>query len=257
MSFSSGDTLTLSKQVSIFDILSLYQLMSLGPGINDNGSGSLGIFEVALQLTAFSVKNAIRFSFWSGEEEGLVGSTYYVDNLPVSELQKIRLYLNFDMIASPNFVYSIYDGDGSAFGTSGAPGSAEVEKLFEDYLTNDAGLPHVASEFDGRSDYGPFLDVGIACGGLDAGADGVKTVEEQKLFGGTANITYDPNYHSAKDTVSNLNVGAWIQNTKGVAHAVATYGTSWDGFPPNEVSLKKRDTTAASGRLRAGGKYLY
>jgi carboxypeptidase Q len=175
----------------------------------------------------------------------------------VSELQKIRLYLNFDMIASPNFVYAIYDGDGSAFGTSGPPGSGEVEKLFEDYLTNDAGLPHIPSEFDGRSDYGPFLDAGIASGGLDAGADGTKTVEEQALFGGTAGITYDENYHSAKDTVSNLNLGAWIQNVKGVAHAVATYGTSWAGFPPNQVTLKKRDTAAAAARLRSGGKYQY
>jgi Zn-dependent M28 family amino/carboxypeptidase len=76
-----------------------------GPGINDNGSGSIGILEVALQLTKFSINNAVRFGWWSGEEEGLLGATHYVESLSEEELNKIRIYLNFDMIASPNFVY--------------------------------------------------------------------------------------------------------------------------------------------------------
>jgi Zn-dependent M28 family amino/carboxypeptidase len=65
------------------------------------------------------------------------------------------------MIASPNFVYEIYDGDGSAFNITGPPGSAEVEKLWEDYFKNDAGLPSQPTAFDGRSDYGPFLEAGV------------------------------------------------------------------------------------------------
>lgn len=76
-----------------------------GPGINDNGSGSIGILEVALALTKFSVNNAVRFGWWSGEEEGLLGATHYVEQLTEAEAAKIRVYLNFDMIASPNFVY--------------------------------------------------------------------------------------------------------------------------------------------------------
>lgn len=108
-----------------------------GPGINDNGSGSIGLLEVAIQLSNFSVNNAVRFSWWAAEEEGLLGSAAYVESLPQSELDKIRLYLNFDMIASPNFKYGIYDGDGSAFGTSGAPGSAEAEKLFQDFFAKE------------------------------------------------------------------------------------------------------------------------
>lgn len=159
-----------------------------GPGINDNGSGSIGLLEVAIQLSNFTVNNAVRFSWWSAEEEGLLGAAAYVASLSQEELDKIRLYLNFDMIASPNFRYGIYDGDGSAFGTAGAPGSAEAEKLFQDFFTNDEGLPFTSSEFDGRSDYGPFLDAGIASGGLDTGAEGIKTEEEAAIFGGTAGI---------------------------------------------------------------------
>jgi carboxypeptidase Q len=159
-----------------------------GPGINDNGSGTIGILEVAVQLAKFTVNNAVRFSWWSAEEEGLLGAEAYVTSLPQSELDKIRLYLNFDMIASPNFYYGIYDGDGSTFGISGAPGSAEAEKLFEDFFHIDEDLPHAPSEFNGRSDYGPFLDAGIPCGGLDTGAEGIKTEEEAAIFGGTAGI---------------------------------------------------------------------
>ncbi|KAL3417278.1 peptidase family M28 [Phlyctema vagabunda] len=205
--------------------------VTAGPGINDNGSGSIGLLEVATQLTKFSVNNAVRFSWWSAEESGLIGATRYVESLSKAELDKIRLYLNFDMIASPNFIYGIYDGDGSAFNLSGPPGSAEAEKLFEDYFTNEAGLPWTPTEFSGRSDYGPFLDAGIASGGLFTGAEVLKTAEEAAIFGGQAGVAYDVNYHGAGDNVANLNVGAFIQNTKAIAHAVATYAVSFDSLP--------------------------
>jgi carboxypeptidase Q len=225
-----------------------------GPGINDNGSGSIGILEVAIQLAQFSANNAVRFAWWSAEEEGLLGSEYYVSNLPQEERDKIRLYMNFDMIASPNFVYEIYDGDGSAFGISGPPGSAELEKLWEDYFPKDAGLPYNPSAFDGRSDYGPFLDFDIAAGGLTSGADGVKTEEDVAKFGGTAGIIYDPNYHTDRDILKNTNVGAWIQISKGIAHAVATYARSWEGFPAKtKRSVEKRESYNFQ---RKGGKWV-
>lgn len=201
-----------------------------GPGLNDNGSGSMAILEIALKLTSFSVTNAVRFGFWSAEEFGLVGSKFYVTTAPDEVLSKVALYLNFDMIASPNFGYFIYDGDGDAFGESGPPGSDHIEHLFEDYLKS-VGLKTAPSAFDGRSDYGPFLEVGIASGGLSTGAEGEKTSQEAEWWGGEAGVAYDINYHGAGDTVANLNVGAWIQNTKGAAHAIATYALSTDGIP--------------------------
>lgn len=225
-----------------------------GPGINDNGSGSIGILEVALQLSKFSTNNAIRFGWWSGEEEGLLGAEHYVTILPQEERDKIRLYINFDMIASPNFVYEIYDGDGSAFGTKGPPGSAEVEKLWEDFYKNDARIPTKPSEFDGRSDYGPFLDFGIASGGLTSGADGVKTEEEVALYGGTAGQIYDPNYHTSRDILANTNVGVWVQMAKGIAHAVATYGRSFESLPAKTKRSEKREVHTYQ---RKGGKWVY
>lgn len=225
--------------------------VAAGPGINDDGSGSMGILEIALKLTSFSVKNAVRFGFWSAEEFGLLGSEHYVTTASTDELSKISLYLNFDMIASPNFGYFIYDGDGSAFGVTGPPGSDHIEHLFEDYL-KEVGLKTAPTAFDGRSDYGPFLDVDIPSGGLFTGAEGLKTAEEAVWWGGQAGIAYDVNYHGAGDTVRNLNVGAWIQNTKAAAHAVATYALSTEGIPKRAQQAKRTVSSGYKPKARCG-----
>jgi len=220
-----------------------------GPGINDNGSGTIGILEVAKALTKYSVNNAVRFCFWSAEEFGLVGSTKYVQSLSAEELNKIALYLNFDMIASPNYVYFVYDGDGSAFNLTGPPGSDKIEHMFEKHFL-DVGWEVKPTAFDGRSDYGPFLNVSIPCGGLFTGAEGVKTTEEAAYYGGKAGAWYDPNYHLAGDNVKNCDLGAWITNTKAIAHAVATYARSTTTIPKRTHSKVKRGLPKAKPHLR-------
>lgn len=144
------------------------------------------------------------------------------------------------MLASPNYVYAIYDGDGSAFKISGPPGSAAAEKLFQDYFANDAGLNYVPTTFNSRSDYAAFATTGVPVEGLFTGADVLKTEAEQKLFGGKAGVAYDVNYHGVGDNVSNLNVAAWIQNSKAMAHAVATYSRNFErlGISKREVSKR-------------------
>ncbi|KAI9167278.1 putative leucine aminopeptidase 2 [Paramyrothecium foliicola] len=213
--------------------------VSEGPGINDDGSGSVGILETAIQLAKYRTKAQVKFGWWTAEEAGLLGSTYYVSSLSSEDILKIRLYLNFDMIASPNYILGHYDGDGSEFGVIGPAGSAEVEHFFEDYYES-LGLNHTATEFNGRSDYGPFLDAGVPCGGLDAGADEVKTPEWVEMFGGTAGVILDPNYHQAGDNVDNLNFFAFEVMAKGIAHAVATFGRhGFADFPPRETVEKR------------------
>ncbi|KAK4551376.1 hypothetical protein LTR86_011205 [Recurvomyces mirabilis] len=214
-----------------------------GPGINDDGSGLVGILEVAEQLSSYKINNAVRFGWWSGEEFGLLGSEYYVSTLNASEQAKVRLYLNFDMIASPNYYYAIYDGDGSAFNVTGPAGSAEAEIFFEDYF-DFRGLNHTPTEFDGRSDYGPFLDAGIASGGLFTGAEVEKTEEQVEQFGGVAGVAFDANYHDAGDNYDNLNFEAFLVNTQAIAAAVAEYSTSFGSLPAasgTRRSVKTRD----------------
>lgn len=198
-----------------------------GPGINDNGSGSSAILETALQMAKVKPRNKLRFAWWGGEEAGLVGSTAYVNGLSQAEQDRIALYLNFDMVGSPNFVYFIYDGDDSdGVGAPAGPGgSAEIEKVFERYYTQRA-IPFKGTDFSGRSDYGPFIAVGIPSGGLFTGAEGVKTAAEAVTWGGTAGQQYDPCYHLACDTFANNSDQALDVNADAVAYATLQFAMS-------------------------------
>ena len=154
-------------------------------------------------------RNKVRFAWWGAEESSLVGSTYYVNSLTADERSKIALYLNFDMIGSPNHGFFIYDGDDSdGVGAGAGPaGSAAIERTFAAYF-EATGRPHKGTDFTGRSDYGPFIAAGIPAGGLFTGAEGVKTAEEAALWGGTAGLPYDACYHLACDTYDNVNLDA-------------------------------------------------
>jgi Zn-dependent M28 family amino/carboxypeptidase len=195
-----------------------------GPGVQDNGSGSAAILEVAVQMAKVKPRNTVRFAWWGGEESGLVGSTAYVNGLSQEEQDDIVLYLNFDMIGSPNHVFFIYDGDDSdGVGAGPGPeGSAQIEKTFEEYY-NMVGQPFKGTDFSGRSDYGPFIAVGIPSGGLFTGAEGVKTADEAATWGGTAGEQYDPCYHLACDTFDNINLFAFDVNSDAVAYSVLQY----------------------------------
>jgi len=201
--------------------------VNAGPGINDNGSGSAAILEVAKQMAKVKPRNMVRFSWWGAEESGLVGSTFYVNSLSQAEKDKIALYLNFDMVGSPNHVFFIYDGDNSAFpvgpGVAAGPqGSGEIEQLFEDFFASQ-GLPSKPTPFSGRSDYGPFIAVGIPAGGLFTGAEGIKTAAEVALWGGVAGEQYDQCYHLACDTFANVNLTALDVNSDAIAYSVLQY----------------------------------
>jgi Zn-dependent M28 family amino/carboxypeptidase len=198
--------------------------VAAGPGINDNGSGAAALLELALKLSGETVTNKVRFAFWAGEEEGLVGSTFYVDSLSQEQQFDIALYLNFDMIASPNWARFLYDGDDSdATGTGAGPfGSAQIEQLLAGYF-GESGKPVRGTDFDGRSDYGPFIAVGIPAGGIFTGAEGIKTADQAAIFGGTAGVAFDHCYHQACDNLGNPNRAALGENSKAIAFAVGRY----------------------------------
>jgi Zn-dependent M28 family amino/carboxypeptidase len=202
-----------------------------GPGINDNGSGTATILETALQMSKLGIEpeNRVSFAFWGAEEFGLLGSEHYVESLSEDELDQIALNLNFDMLGSPNFVRFVYDGDGSATETKGPAGSAEIERVFKRYF-NAKDLKTAPTAFDGRSDYGPFIAVGIPAGGLFSGAEGEKTAKQQSIYGGTAGEPYDSCYHQPCDDISNLSVRSLNQLSDGVAHATLTYAEDEEIF---------------------------
>jgi Zn-dependent M28 family amino/carboxypeptidase len=132
--------------------------VSAGPGINDNGSGSSTILEIAEEMSELGIEptNQVRFAFWGAEESGLIGSEHYAATLSMRQLRRIALNLNFDMVGSPNYVRFVYDGDGDPTGIRGPAGSDDIEDTFNEYFAAQ-GLATDPTAFDGRSDYGPFI----------------------------------------------------------------------------------------------------
>ena len=259
--------------------------VSTGPGIEDNGTGSATLLETALQIAELGIepRNTIRFAWWGAEEAGLVGSQYYVDSLTKSQAKDIELYLNFDMIGSPNYVRFVYDGDGSAFGIKGPSGSGSIEDVFEDFFKSQ-GLASEPTAFDGRSDYDAFITAGIPAGGLFTGAEGAKTEDQVAGYGGLAvydgePVSYDPCYHQAcdsldpigdgadaglyealndayggaleyKGTISNVNTLALEEMSDAAVHAILLYAMS-TGSVNGTAQASERAAVASGERLGA------
>jgi Zn-dependent M28 family amino/carboxypeptidase len=212
-----------------------------GPGINDNGSGSAALLEVAQAMTKLRPENTVRFAWWGAEEEGLIGSTRWVSQQSQAELDRIALYLNFDMIGSPNYIFMVYDANESSFqapaGVTIPEGSAAIERVFESFYTL-RGEPYDDTLFSGRSDYQAFINNGIPSSGLFTGAEVVKTEEQEDIWGGTAGQAFDPCYHQACDTYANNNDHALEVNSDAVAFAVMTFAYSTEavnGVPGKKV----------------------
>ncbi|QXJ22421.1 M20/M25/M40 family metallo-hydrolase [Actinomadura graeca] len=212
--------------------------VTAGPGINDNGSGSAGNLEVALAIARekFQPKQHLRFGWWGAEELGLIGSSHYVDSLG-GERTKIKGYLNFDMIGSPNPAYLAYDGDGSS-GPAGPAGSAQIEKVLRDYFTS-IKVQVEDTDFDGRSDYGPFIDVGIPAGGMFTGAEGIKSSSQAQKWGGQAGQAYDRCYHGRCDTTANINDTALDRNSDAIAYAIWTLAGTATPQPGGGTKITK------------------
>jgi Zn-dependent M28 family amino/carboxypeptidase len=232
-----------------------------GPGINDNGSGTSAILEIAEQVAKLDQRprNRLRFAFWGAEEAGLVGSTAYVQQLVDSgKIDQIEANLNFDMVGSPNFVRFVYDGDLSSTPPppGGAPaGSGQIEGVFNRYFDRQ-GMPHDPTAFDGRSDYGPFIANGVPAGGLFTGAEGIKTARQEALYGGVAGLAFDPCYHQQCDTFFNLSYQALTEMSDAAAHATWTLARSKSAVTQAQAAKKaKKAKTRRTKSLKFQGPF--
>ncbi|MCP3760199.1 M28 family metallopeptidase [Streptomyces sp. TBY4] len=188
--------------------------VSSGAGINDNGSGSAAVLEAALAVSraGLTPTKHLRFGWWGAEELGLVGSKYYVNNLPTAERAKFAGYLNFDMIGSPNPGYFVYDDDPT------------IEQTFKNYYAGIGVPTEIETEGDGRSDHASFKNVGIPVGGLFTGASNTKSAAQAQKWGGTSGQAFDRCYHSSCDNTSNINDTALDRNSDAVAYAIWNLG---------------------------------
>lgn len=212
-----------------------------GPGINDDGSGTISLLNVAKQLRNFKINNKVRFAWWAAEEEGLLGSTYYANHLTKEENHKIRLFMDYDMMASPNYEYEVYNANNS----DNPPGSEQLRDLYINYY-KEKGLNYTLVPFDGRSDYVGFIQNGIPAGGIAAGA------EKNNVFNGNV---LDKCYHQLCDDLDNLSWDAFMVNTQLIAHSVATYANSLEGFPKREMTNVTTTDIEAQGFEEPQFKY--
>lgn len=227
-----------------------------GPGIQDNGSGSAALLSIALELAGnsdYTPQNSLRFAWWGAEESGLIGSFEYFTNanfgISEEDAAKISGYLNFDMIASPNFLYGIYDADETTFEAQ-VPvpeGSEAIEDLFEAYFSLK-DIPYEDTMFSGRSDYQAFILSDIPSSGLFTGAEGIKTAEQASIWGGSEGEQFDQCYHLACDTIDNVSFEAFETNLDAVAYALinlaatteavnGVVGIALDGPTPDTISI--------------------
>ncbi len=212
--------------------------VSAGPGINDNGSGSASLLEVALQLAAANppMLRHVRFGWWTDEEQGLNGSEFYVNSLSTAQRSAIKGYYNFDMVASRNGGYFINNINGA----TAAP--------LREYWTSLNLAPQENVEGQGRSDDYSFQLAGIPTSGYATGASARKTSAEAAKWGGTAGSAYDPCYHRSCDTTSNINATALNRTADGIAYAVwkVAVGTT----VPSDYSLA---VSPGAGGTQPGG----
>ncbi|MDX3071638.1 M28 family metallopeptidase [Streptomyces sp. MI02-7b] len=206
--------------------------VTAGPGINDNGSGSAAVLETALAVARENLQPTkhLRFGWWGAEELGLIGSKAYVNSLSTADRGRIDGYLNFDMIASPNPGYFVYDDD------------TALEKVFKDWFAAKGIATEIETEGDGRSDHAPFKNAGVPVGGLFSGADYIKTASQAQKWGGTSGQAFDRCYHSSCDTSSNINDTALDNNTDAIANAIWTLSTA-TAPPPGTVFENTADVT--------------
>lgn len=189
-----------------------------GPGINDNGSGTMTLLVLAERLAEFGPpRHTVRFAFWGAEEPppGTHGSTFYVESLAPDGRERLVAYLNFDMLGSPNYIRFVYAE------SQAAPGSDEITRIFGEHFAAN-GLAWEPIDLRGASDHGAFIRAGIPTGGLFSGGSADKTDAQAAIYGGVAGVHADACSHRACDTISNVSLAALDEMADAVAHAIAT-----------------------------------
>ncbi|MEU8665055.1 M20/M25/M40 family metallo-hydrolase, partial [Actinoplanes philippinensis] len=209
--------------------------VSAGPGINDDGSGTATLLEAALQLAANNptMTNHLRFGWWAGEEQGLIGSKFYVNSLTTAQKSAIKAYGTFDMIASTNGGYFV-------------TGTDAVAVKLREYFTSISVPTETSTEC--CSDDGSFRNAGIPSSINSTGAGYTKTSAQVTKWGGTAGQPYDPCYHKACDTYpSNINttsLGRWANAELYAAWNLTTGTSTGNDF---SVSLNPGTGTVTPG----------
>src|SRR3954453_8641093 len=205
--------------------------VAAGPGINDDGSGTSMNLTIAHQIMKLNLplKYKIRFGWFSGEEQGLFGSQYAVRQLNSTQTAQTLAMLDYDMIASTNWIPFMYIPNPSETTLPVIQRSSEatLSQVHIDYLQNKLNVKKVDYPFDQRSDYAEWRARQVPATGFYTGAEGIKTAAQvadnaasTAGSGGQAGIQADPCYHEWCDTVFNLSQYGLEEFSDVLAHGI-------------------------------------
>ncbi|MFC4162169.1 M28 family peptidase [Epilithonimonas zeae] len=134
-----------------------------GPGTNDNGSGTSIILEIARILKDVPTEYSIKFIHFSGEEQGLLGSSRYVSQIVngTSPKMDIKVVVNLDQVgglATKANTKLYHDKDQSNPSSNNAAAAIAVQELANCTLLYSP----LAVDFDPAesTDYVPFQQNG-------------------------------------------------------------------------------------------------
>ena len=131
-------------------------------GATDNGAGSAAVMEAARIIVASGLKpkRTIRVALWSGEEQGLLGSTAYVK-------QHFGEMKNGALVKGPDYdklsgYFNLDNGTGKIRGVY-LQGNANIKPLFESWLSpfGDLGAKTLTLSNTGGTDHLPFAGIGL------------------------------------------------------------------------------------------------
>ncbi len=162
-----------------------------GAGMLDNASGSATILDIAQQMAKVNPRNKLRFIWFGGEELGLLGSKYYVNNLSDSEFSKIGYDLDADVTATPNYLIGVLDPAGvDLFGrtvTTHFPDQvyqpSQIARDQQIEYFDSIGISHELFSPQGTDAFN-FNVAGVPASGILTGQDCCKSQEEVDMFGG-------------------------------------------------------------------------
>lgn len=161
-----------------------YDTVIGAPGANDDGSGTVLCLELARALCSLPTEATVRFGLWGSEEQGLIGSRYYVAQLPQAERDRIVAVFQNDMVATswdPATRYWLLSLDGLANRATDEVAAAATR------LGYDPRISPVTLR--GASDHQSFQEVGIAAANFSWRGE-----ESPALL--------EPPYHSPEDTIA-------------------------------------------------------
>ncbi|MFD0516495.1 M20/M25/M40 family metallo-hydrolase [Paractinoplanes durhamensis] len=176
--------------------------VAAGPGINDDGSGVAALLANAAAITQSNLRPAkrIRFGFWGAEEQGDVGSSYYVSHLAGGEAAKIDAYLNFDMVGN-----KVENGKAVGWSLYAEGQSNGLNAPFQSYFAAQGITVNPSLDTDDRSDHAAFKNAGVD-------VTGVSSVRSLNELGAC--------YHKACDNLTDVDQNSMVLASNAIANAV-------------------------------------